>query len=239
VISHGHRFIYVHVPKTGGNTMRQVLGRYGIWVKGRGQIDCVYHQHAKAKDIARALGPEFGTYYRFATVRNPWDWVVSNYTYNRGLHLPYVVGTVYEHTQPGDEWLRRLDFADWLAWWTEELRPTQTSMLVDEEGQVLLDEVFRLEAIDRAVATLRGRLGLADLPDPERRNASNRDRDYRPFYTDATAELVARAMARDIEEFGYSFDEPSDCVLKPAVPPSRGLAHEAGGTHRATALRQA
>jgi len=43
---------------------------------------------------------------------------------------------------------------------------------------------------------------------PHRRQATDRDRDYRRYYDDATAELVARHMKADIERFGYDFDPP-------------------------------
>jgi len=48
-------------------------------------------------------------------------------------------------------------------------------------------------------------LGFAlDLP---RANTSTRSRDWRPYYSDAAAQAVARAAAEDITRFGYGFDD--------------------------------
>jgi peptide methionine sulfoxide reductase MsrA len=44
---------------------------------------------------------------------------------------------------------------------------------------------------------------------PHARQAKDRGKDYRIYYTDETAELVARHFARDIEILGYRFD-PED-----------------------------
>ena len=49
------------------------------------------------------------------------------------------------------------------------------------------------------------RLGLPDSPLP-RRNATDHER-YPAYYDATTREIVARRWARDIEQFGYAFDQ--------------------------------
>jgi hypothetical protein len=59
MISHPHRCIFVHIPKTAGNSVNRVFG-----------VDWQNH-----KDLARyaaELPPDiFSTYFKFAIVRNP------------------------------------------------------------------------------------------------------------------------------------------------------------------------
>ena len=32
----------------------------------------------------------FSRAFKFGIVRNPWDWAMSNYLFNSGVHMPYV-----------------------------------------------------------------------------------------------------------------------------------------------------
>src|SRR5688500_16256392 len=74
LISEKKKFIFVHVQKTGGVTLQQVLREHApdtrLW-HGR-------HGHASTgvADIGRA---RWERYFSFAFVRNPWDRLVSHY----------------------------------------------------------------------------------------------------------------------------------------------------------------
>lgn len=65
-------FVFLHIPKTGGNFLTQVCAAHlpGDYVV-RHQI----HDHAGAA----AIPEEYRHLPRFALIRNPWDWYVSWY----------------------------------------------------------------------------------------------------------------------------------------------------------------
>jgi hypothetical protein len=211
MISHSHRFILVHVPRTGGTLVEAWLGRYGIALQGERNYDSLYFKHAHAADMRRMMGEEFERYFRFAVVRNPWDWTVSNYAYNRGLHRCYTKGTRYDGARtPGrvPDWARDQRFADWLPWWLEELRPSQAALFSDEAGALLVDEVCRFETLREDVARISARLGLEPaLQRAADTRSPGRAADYRTYYDAAARERVARHFAAEIARWGYAFDD--------------------------------
>jgi hypothetical protein len=90
LLSHEKRFIYFHIPKTGGSSLtwlfRDALATPGPLPaaddRGPGWQDR-YHfdgrQHSAYRENAK-LVREHGDYFRFAMVRNPWDLALSWYT---------------------------------------------------------------------------------------------------------------------------------------------------------------
>jgi hypothetical protein len=75
-------------------------------------------------------------------------------------------------------------------------------MLVDDNGELLMDFVGRYENLQDDFNSLRAKLGITQtLP---HLNKSNH-RDYRSYYNDHTQQLVAEHFKADIELFGYSF----------------------------------
>ena len=89
-VSHPHKTIFVHIPKTAGTSIEAVLGMHGA-KKDIGVVpyfnqeldqERLYGrqlQHLTAQAIRAALGNEslFRSYFKFAIVRNPWDRLVS------------------------------------------------------------------------------------------------------------------------------------------------------------------
>lgn len=62
-----HSRVFLHVPKTGGTWVREVLNRIGVYTEDAG------HQHdnyEQSKELRRR-------FLRFTVLRNPWDWYAS------------------------------------------------------------------------------------------------------------------------------------------------------------------
>ncbi len=211
MISHAKTFIFVHIPKTGGTSIARMLNKHGVMLQGKQNYDSVYFKHATAAEIKRMMGDEYDRYFTFAFVRNPWDWVVSNYEYNRGLHRPFVKGTEYavcsKENTPG--WARAMDFPEWLDWWTGTLKPSQVGMLQDEHGEMLVDEVLKFESLGESYERLARRIGLESrgkaLPHLER--SPQREKDYSVYYDPQTTDLVKAHFGDDLRVLGYP-DEP-------------------------------
>jgi hypothetical protein len=82
----------------------------------------------------------------------------------------------------------------------------QSDYLVDLHGNVIVDFIGRYERLHDDFAQACQRIGIPTPALPHRREAKDRNKDYRAYYDDALAALIAERFKRDIELFGYRFD---------------------------------
>jgi hypothetical protein len=205
MISHRKRFIFVHIPKTGGTSVAAALAGHGTFLQGKHNFDSLYFKHATARDVKRMMGDEFARYFRFTVVRNPWDWAVSSYTFNRGLHRPFIRHTAHEVVGYVPEFARDWTFKHWLRWWIDSFGPLQSAMLTDEAGQLLVDEVIRFEEMAARFPPLCLKLRIWPRRLPHVNKTLAREHAYPAYYDDESREWVAQHFAEDIERFGYRF----------------------------------
>ena len=86
-------------------------------------------------------------------------------------------------------------------------REVQSHFVTDHSGKVILDFIGRFEQLGE---DFEEACRLGDIPRiglPHTRRSQKRKKDYRSYYDDATAELIATHYSEDIELFGYSFDD--------------------------------
>lgn len=202
LISHRHRCIFIHIPKTGGDSIESV-----IWPGDRTAVELFgmpnLHQtgglqHLLARQVREEVGDAiFDGYFRFSFVRNPWDRVVSQYTYMRqrpdlraliGMRRKASLGEYLELTaqKPHVQWAPQLDF------------------LRDAHGHILVDYIGHFERLADDMAVVFARIGLVGAALPHR-NASRRATSYRGYYDATTRDIVAARFAGDIDAFGYEF----------------------------------
>ncbi|MFZ4406137.1 MAG: sulfotransferase family 2 domain-containing protein [Paracraurococcus sp.] len=217
LVSHSHRFIFIHVGKTAGMSIRNTLEpyatepeRFKIRRPARlkdGKPNPLYPMwetlllHPTARDVRREIPAEiFDGYLKFAFVRNPWDFLVSTYTFMlRDPDIP-------RHAE-----VKALgSFDAFLRWAIAEKSPfpkgitkLQSDMLTDEAGNLLVDVIGRYESLNADFAGICQRVGIeAALPHLNR----SRHADYRAAYTAETRALVAEHFRQDIDNFNYTFD---------------------------------
>lgn len=227
-ISYSQRFIFVHIAKVAGLSIKQGLQAYAgepeMFKIQRpppelnGKPNRMYQMwesvvvHAKAKDIKKQMGAEFDDYFKFSFVRNPWDWQVSMYHF-----------LLKETDNPHYEKVKAMSgFDEYLEWIvsTEEKTPYpkyatkfQKDMLLDTEGHFLVDFIGRYETLAEDFARLCNLLQIkASLPHLNK----SQHRDYSSYYNDHSRQLVAEHFKDDIALFGYhfaGFDNAQACEL--------------------------
>lgn len=207
LISNRHRFVFVHVYKNAGTSITAALKPFALnrWQWGLHRVCSLARlpfpypdpqplpTHASAAEIASALGREtFNAYFRFAFVRNPWDWQVSLYEY-----------MLRSRTHPQHHLIRGLgSFEAYIQWRCSHEVRCQKDFLYSRKGERLVDYVGRFESLDADFRAICARIGIrASLP---RLNVST-SQHYRGYYTDDTIEQVRQAYQVDIDQFGYRF----------------------------------
>lgn len=210
IVSHEHRFIFVHIFRTAGRSFTKVLKTRGLE-----EIPGQTHRHHTAAEIRNLVGAGvWNDYFTFAVIRNPWERLLSQYLY----HLQTVREFKERHGNKPTKVARRTQrrmrrfrdfdaFIDWFATaeelneWTRH-KLTQTDFLFDGDGILLVDQVLRFENLNEEVASLEGNLGFGiDLPHINYQP----HRHFAEYYSDRSREIVAEVCRHEIETFGYAW----------------------------------
>jgi hypothetical protein len=205
-------FIYIHIPKTGGNSILRPLF----------ESDCpegnVVYNDMLVEDNGISMYPwnfnhghgaiERNTivdsdYFSFAFVRNPWDRLVSLYHWRfRVAHLSHEDVSKITFKEfvicLRDGSLESPGHFNMLAW-------PQSHWTHDGEG-CPLDFIGRLENIERDFAHVCDVLDI-DIIKPRilNKNRSRKCDDYRTYYDDESIAIASDLYHQDIANFGYSF----------------------------------
>jgi len=202
MISFQKRFLFVHIPKTAGNSIQSVLRDYSEdeLVALRSEQDGVERfglrnpkykikKHSTLAEYRAALGErQFGDLYKFTCVRNPWDRVASYYftaTQNTVAWDGKKFRKVIVRALPAAEYLR----------------------LDDKKADPFanVNYIMRFENLADDFRTVCAALGISPTTLPQY-NRSNREH-YSRYYDDELRELVRTRFAAEIERFGYTFEQ--------------------------------
>src|SRR5438128_84518 len=202
MISFQKRFLFVHIPKTAGNSIQSILRDYSedelvaLWgeqdgIERFGLRNPKYKikKHSTLAEYRAVLRDEqFRSLYKFTCVRNPWDRMVSYY---------------FTPTQQMGAWDRKefrkmiskgLSVADYLRLDEDEEDPF---------GNV--DSIMRFENLADDFRAVCGTLRILPVTLPQY-NRSIREH-YSKYYDDELRDLVRTRFAWEIERFGYTFEQ--------------------------------
>jgi len=214
--------IFIAVPKTGTTSIRRQLrmqgpklipnphltirqvrdGLYTYLLKqslgGNAEFPTKAAVVLSDDEIREKAADIFKRYFKFASLRNPWARVVSLYKRREGVRV--------SDRMEFEVFCEGLKYAsDTCSHPTRAI--SQLDWMTDENGELLVDFVLRLEehaaGLEEINARTAGRLGLEEmhLNSNPNSNASS----CRSMYSDKTRKLVEEACRRDIEYFGYEF----------------------------------
>lgn len=213
IISPERRFIFVHIPKTGGTSMARALearahrddiliGDTPKAVRRRARLKSLQARgrlwkHSTLADIDGVLSPdEIAGMFCFCLVRNPWDRMVSYYHWLLQQSFDHLAVTTAQTHDFGGFVAHAFTRHSIGAW-------PYGRYMQDVTGVEHCALFLRLERLDEDTGQLLKHLGFAlDVPHD---NRSDRGRDYREYYTQATRQIVAETCAEDIARFSYAF----------------------------------
>jgi hypothetical protein len=246
VICGEYRSLFVHIPKTAGQSVEQVflrlLGltwetRAALLLRGNDdpRLGPPRLAHLTAAEYVSCgyLAPaEFASYFKFSFVRNPWDRIVSEYKYRRHpVTIDFKTYLFKRLPAPG---------------WSETYRHIvpQYDFLYDDSGRLLVDFVGRFERLQADFDTICSRIGIPPTPLPRANRSLDdaRPRSFRElrrrirraiwsregkhtfphytaYYDDESREYVGQLYRKDVQAFSYTFDDRARSVASAASPP--------------------
>jgi len=224
IVSEQARFAFIHIQKTGGSSIKQLLRERVPDARG------MLGTHDPAQRGLDHYGERWGDYFRFAFVRNPWDRLVSWYVMltrwnpERTRRNRKNGFWVFMHREAGS-------FENFLVHCTQvfddhdgrkSIAFDQLDYLVDESGAPIVDFVGRFEQLEHDVQVVLTRIGISGTPLGHVLKSPRGH--YSEYYTPALRDLVGERHRRDIEAFGYAFETSSSS----SAPSAKPVADSAG-----------
>lgn len=218
IISHKHKFIFIHIPRTAGTRISKSLCEsmgVGNWKKFIGEpeklIDPVSgteesdettrwigKKHIKAIDLRNELDDKvWDSYFKFAFVRNPWDRSVSTFLHRRKV-APRTVKKIWPRS--------KMLFNAGLYAKYELLRcdpSQQIDFVSDKNKNIIIDFIGRFENLKVDFKKVCDIIGL-DARLGEKYDPTN-SMGYQKWYTERGKDIIHREKIDDINKFKYLF----------------------------------
>ncbi len=223
MISHKHRCVFIHIPKTAGTSIEKKLGHFT-------KLERAVQDHTYLMDIEpltladlfsiaasgrmkyvlkearnRLLGKshrisreQFDSYYKFTIVRNSWSRVFSWYQNVMRDHLHQEENNV----SPGVsfEYFVKNHLDGYLI-------QSQLVWLKDNKGNLPLDFIGRFENLRQDFDHVCEVLKLDDAELPKLVTGSHSGASYVDEYSDETRKIVADHFAEEIDYFKFEFGQ--------------------------------
>lgn len=187
MINEEYLFIYIHPPKTGGTSLEKLF-------IDDADITDVPHKHKYASFFCT---PQYENYYKFGTVRNPWDRMVSYYHWRLKKGLPMFGKENFE------EWLEFITNPSEYGQYQETLFHFATA--IDQQANLLegVNNIIKMENFQEDFDRICDEIGMPRKTLPHV-NTSARDA-YQTYYTPYTRGIIAKHYEKDVKRYGYSF----------------------------------
>lgn len=210
------KFCFIHIPKTGGTYVSQhdSLDQSVVFpLRNLGHATVVDPDWQLFWDVPAPFGEAnafpkacLDRSFVFSNVRNPFSFFVS--------YLHHAAGTIENYRNPhhydfvaankGFDYLLKT-IADRDAIWPSR-KLVHYQLFAQPSGVSVISWVNCMAALDSHLLEMTGAFGLQySRGKPQRVGPPG---DYRSYYTDALADLVQRTWKREIDLFGFEFDEP-------------------------------
>ena len=206
MINREHKFIFIHCNRTGGTSVEYFFTH-------ETETACKHWFPTQWKE---SFPEEWKTYFKFTTVRNPWDKVLSQWAIDKkwwGNVLPdghpELRGRGYQK-----EFKEFVKYGQPLGfplrpqlWYLSEPNCVEYEDIINYV-ETNINYIMRFENLQEDFASVCGRFGIEDpqLPVKYHSKEVRKKIPYQEFYDQETRDIVGRIYNIDIKYFGYTFD---------------------------------
>ena len=199
MISHKYKCIFIHIGRTGGTSIELAL-------------DKTLHtpeKHWTQRIMRRKYKLYWKDYYKFTCVRNPYDWMVSQYFYNKKINYEWFEKTYTRDC--GRPWLcscahhrdvdiKTMSFLDFLKFNNIHIREEKLNVFLDELDEI--DYIIRFEELQKGFDYVCDQIGKPKTL--LERIGSSTHESYMNYYdTQEKIDITTEDYREYFEMFGY------------------------------------
>ena len=208
MISRKYNFVFQHIPKCAGSSI------IDFFIELHKQSDCLgdlqYEMHQTFEQSRQNYRSYYDKFFKFTFVRNPWSRAVSLFEYRKKIAAQ---GITFPHW-PSIEDIIKDDFCDVVK---KDSLNTNPSIQFLEEGcasdhwlsskiKKNINFIGRFESLEKDFEFILNELSISCPPELPHENKSSK-KHYSEYYNDETRKIVTDKYAKDIQLFGYKFED--------------------------------
>ncbi|AZT84506.1 hypothetical protein EHN06_13685 [Marinobacter sp. NP-4(2019)] len=203
MISHQHKCIFIHIPRTGGTSVEQLIFGGNWWAYEKET------KHLLASQAKKLYADYWDDYFKFAFVRNPFDRVVSLLNFSS---MYYGTSISDRLTQEHIEWYKKkygypkvVEY-DYRFYKRSEVICENHAAgqvygnIIDEE----LDFIGKFESLEDDFRKVCDFLKINYKTLPHKAQSKHREH-YRSYFDEGLVDTVEKLYANDLKKFNYSF----------------------------------
>jgi hypothetical protein len=182
IISHQHKFIFISNGKTGSTSLETALKKYDESVDFNNGAEGLWVNKHMPSVVCKAFLPSevWRTYFKVTFVRNPFDWVVSQWFFNfKKLRTPYWAMIRRPHLSMyyyrkvknwnflANKKVLNVEDIDYLYNYLKQFRALplapsylQCNYVFDIDGNKLVDHIAKFENFNQEVSLISKKIGI-------------------------------------------------------------------------------
>lgn len=184
------KFLFIHVHKTGGTSLKEMLGPFK-------QVDFV--ERKEFDDLQKTIKTKYSDHEKFALVRNPYSRFKSNFSMFKRrwpkITFEEIIEIIKDNTieHSADKFFTKKNYIK-----RHTLPMSHPFYCVVENDKINIDHIFRFEEFDNSVKKISNLLGT-NIPMKEKNKSSKPHSDL----TEEQKQTIYEIYKKDFEIFSY------------------------------------
>jgi len=221
MISHEHKCIFVHIPKTAGTSINTFFHPDVTFLHAKPDYKRLFGwcpkrklhmQHATAKQLLETeliTQEQWDTYFKFTFVRNPWDRAYSDYLWL--MKDRKIKDSFSNYIQKAGLFSEVLNYSNQIDYRGDHLMSQIEFLTIN--GVIDIDFIGRFENFGQDILTINQNLGIVKKFNVHDKKNTKRFKHYSFFYNDVNKKLVETKFKNDIKKLNYEFENKTDFAL--------------------------